>query len=117
MKLSERAKRHFSRHWKFYVGLGIGTAMTVLYFLERSDEEGPTFVNVLGRQTNVVVTELERHGHPGYLVRCEETGGVFASQNRAAEACGISPANLSQHLNGKYESAGGLHFERLGEAK
>jgi hypothetical protein len=66
--------------------------------------------------TNVVTATLTRRGHPGYIIKCCETGEMFASQNRAAEANAITAAMLSAHLNGKYPHAGGRHFERIGEA-
>lgn len=50
------------------------------------------------------------------LVRCNETGEVFASQNRAADLLKIPKSLLTGHLNGKFESANGLTFERIGEA-
>ncbi len=42
-------------------------------------------------------TILIRQGHPGYIVRCKETGELFASLNSAAKAKGINPGNLSHH--------------------
>lgn len=65
---------------------------------------------------NIMQTILERKGHPGYVVRCIETGKKFASQGDAARKLGISPAALSSHLNGKTASVSGMTFERLGEA-
>jgi DNA endonuclease I-HmuI-like, NUMOD-like domain len=66
--------------------------------------------------TNNVTTILMRLGHPGNMVRCIETGEVFASQNRAAKVMGIKASNLCSHLNGRHPHAGGYHFERIGEA-
>lgn len=59
---------------------------------------------------------LERRGHPGNIVKCLETGEVFASQNRAADLLGVSRTSLSNRLKGLSESASGFHFEKLGEA-
>lgn len=61
-------------------------------------------------------TVLVRRGHPGNVVKCVETGELFASQNRAASALGIDAAGLSRHLQGKNPHVGGLTFENLGEA-
>jgi hypothetical protein len=74
------------------------------------------FSNRMTTTTNTVITTLERRGHPVWIVKCKETGELFASQNRAAEACGITAPAISQHLNGLKDQAGGLHFERIGEA-
>jgi hypothetical protein len=66
--------------------------------------------------TNIVTTELARRGHPGYLVKCLETGEVFASKRRAAEALDINRFNLNEHLKGVQPDVDGFHFEVLGEA-
>lgn len=66
-------------------------------------------------QQNTYVTNLVRRGHAGNVIRCVETGELFASQNRAASACGVNPATLSSHLKGKLENAGGYTFEKVGD--
>lgn len=66
---------------------------------------------------NEVTTVLARRGHPGNIIKCNETGELFSSQNRAADLLGINPAILSQHLNGKLASANGHTFTKLGEAR
>lgn len=72
---------------------------------------------VIGKNNTLTkTTVLTRRGHPGNILRCNETGELFASQNRAASDMGIDPANLSRHLNGKFPNAGGYTFENLGEA-
>ena len=65
--------------------------------------------------TNEVTTILERRGHPGNQIRWDQTGEVFASQERAATVSGVSPTSLSRHLkNGK--PVKGQTFTNLGEA-
>lgn len=66
---------------------------------------------------NEVTTILARRGHPGNLLRCNETGEVFASQGRAADLMGLSRGRLSQHVNGKLDDVGGYTFEKIGEAQ
>ena len=61
-------------------------------------------------------TVLVRRGHPGFIIKCVETGEVFASKARACEALNIARADLSKHLSGAQEAVKGLHFENLGEA-
>ena len=61
------------------------------------------------------VQQLARRGHPGNVIKCVETGEVFASQNRAAAAYGISAKALRNSLRGLKETAGGYHFEFVGE--
>jgi hypothetical protein len=65
---------------------------------------------------NTVTAVLARRGQPGYIIKCNETGEVFASQNRAAQAMDVNPAHLSQHLQGRWPAVKGYTFERLGEA-
>ena len=64
-------------------------------------------------QNVVTVIEREGRGHPGYLVRCLETGRVFPSQDAAARSIGAYPSILSSHLQGKHSDVFGLHFERI----
>lgn len=66
--------------------------------------------------TNVVTTVLERRGHPGFIIKCIETGEIFASQNRAAEALGVSATAIARVLKGVNPHASGYTFEKLGEA-
>lgn len=66
---------------------------------------------------NTVTAVLARRGHPGYIIQCNETGEVFASIQRAAEAMNISRPNLSAHLNGRLDQVSGHTFTKLGEAK
>lgn len=70
----------------------------------------PTTINL--EQT----TTLVRRGHPGNMVKCMETGEVFASQNRAADVMGISRSALSNHLKGDTSSVKGYTFQHRGEA-
>jgi hypothetical protein len=107
----ESIKGHFQRNGKLYIGLGAG-ALAVVMLTNRDSVR----VYVLGHH-NTVTTILERRGHPGFMVRCKETGEVWASQNRAAACMNISESELSKHLNGLTNHVKGKTFERLGEAK
>ena len=118
----EPIKTHFKKHKEAYIVgsacLLIGAATAVLIVTRKGVDvtvaQKGVFVN--SPITNTVVTILERRGHPGNVIRCIETGEVFASQQRAAELLGLSAGNLSQHLSGKYAHVSGLTFEILGEA-
>jgi hypothetical protein len=66
--------------------------------------------------TNVVTTNLTRRGHPGYIVKCLETGEMFASQRRAAEALGVNRYELYKQLQDIVPTAGGYTFKKMGEA-
>lgn len=118
----EKIKTHLQENKEIYVaaavGAGLGAAaVAATLLLKKQVVIVDSFkIQWKSNTTNHVVTTLVRRGHPGYLVRCLQTGEVFASQNRAAAAMGINRGDLSSHLNGKYASAGGYVFERLGEA-
>lgn len=73
-------------------------------------------VALFAKQTVITIIQLDRSGPLSWVIRCVETGEEFMSQHAAAVAKGISETNLSKHLNGFQEHAGGLHFERIGLA-
>ena len=113
----QQVKQHFRENKKTYL-VGVGSALVGAAVMGRGAQivDGFKLVHVQWKSPNVYNVALTRRGHPGFIVKCIETGETFASQGRAAEACGISSAALSQHLNGMKAHAQGLHFERLGEA-
>lgn len=100
-------------------GLGILVGIVSYSDDENSIESEGDNCNILqvnGHDNVINYNEiLSRRGHPGNAVKCEETGEIFASQNRAAEANKISPSRLASHLAGNLENVGGLHFTKLGE--
>lgn len=55
-----------------------------------------------------------RAGHPGFIVKCNETRRIFSSAKKAAEVMGLSKAALSRHLNGKQDDVSGYTFTKLG---
>lgn len=64
--------------------------------------------------TDIVTTvHTGGRGHSGFMTRNIEHNVAFQTQGEAAKAFNISPANLSSHLNGKFEDVEGLHFERV----
>lgn len=81
-----------------------------------SDGDNCNILQVNGHDNVINYNEiLSRRGHPGNAVKCEETGEIFASQNRAADATGVSHSALSHHLNDGTALPNGLHFTKLGE--
>lgn len=125
-------KKHFEENKKFYIGIACGVALAGITWLivrERyaaiaqlgrigpSTAESSVAVRPLSFFSNrspiVTVVHSGDRGHPGFRVRNLETGEEFVSQTAAAKAFGISQSNLSNHLNGKYAHAEGLHFERI----
>lgn len=100
-------------------GLGILVGIVSYSDDENSIESEGDNCNILqvnGHDNVINYNELlSRRGHPGNAVKCEETGEIFASQNRAAEANNISPTTLRRNLIGEIPDAKGLHFTKLGE--
>jgi hypothetical protein len=71
---------------------------------------------VLGKSAvtnNVSYISSNRQGPPSWVVRCIDTGNIFASQKSAALEMGIDASNLSKHLNGVFDNADGYRFERI----
>jgi hypothetical protein len=64
-------------------------------------------------QTQIVMTTAR--GHRGNQILDTDSGIIYPSQNVTAEALGVSPTTVSDHLNGKKPHAGGHHLTNLGE--
>jgi hypothetical protein len=111
---ASRIKTHLGEHKGVYITAAVATGVGVAVGLGLANKDAIRIL-VIGNN-NTVVAVLERRGHPGYLVRCLETGEVYSSINRAAKACSVNAGNLCRHLNGHLDHVKGLHFEKLGEA-
>jgi len=143
--MNEKIKNHFIKHKEAYIVGVSGVIVSALatytcckmrgrhadvprvsdegLITERSVVNEPIIrsLNLLsknsGNHTNVVaVVEKEGRGHPGYLVKCLETGEILSSQQQMANKFGIPESVLSDHLRGRFDNANGLHFERLNVA-
>lgn len=129
--MNEKLKCHFQKYQDVYILAGVILVSVGAGILIGRSINARKMIKVVGdAATNMIDSRietvlinptvnvhLERRGHPGYLVQCLETGEVFASQNRAANVFGLSPARISDHLNGRTPDLGGFHFQRLGEAQ
>jgi hypothetical protein len=109
-QVTTKIKAHWRKNKKLYIGIGIGAAIAVIV-IRRPVSIAPVFNN-----NNTVITDLSRRGHPGYIVRCKETGEVFASINRTSDLMNLNYGNLVSHLKGRLPAVGGYTFEILGEA-
>lgn len=61
-------------------------------------------------------TDHWREAHKSYLrtpIRCVETGEVFPSQSAAARSIGLHPYGINNVLQGKQNTCGGYHWERI----
>jgi hypothetical protein len=119
----DKIKTHFQENKKVYVALLAGVVVGAIAVIVVVRELGQIAIidsykiQILSPTTNNIMQNMmERRGHPGFVVRCVETGEKFSSQNHAASEMNLSGPNLSQHLNGMRNQVGGFTFERLGEA-
>lgn len=117
--VGQKVKGHFKKHKvKYIVGgacLVVGGA--VGYYLGNKGIINVQLVNTGSVEQHLTIDKsiniLTRRGHAGNIVRCMETGETFASQNRAAQLLDINPSELSNHIRGNRDNAGGLHFEKI----
>lgn len=113
---------HVENHKVAYIsaGAGVVVGVTATLILTKTGAGNTAIQKVVafktGDITQNVIQQLTRRGHPGIVVKCNETGEVFASINRAAEVMKVSRRGLQTHLQGLKDSVGGFTFEMLGEA-
>ena len=118
--VGQKVKGHFKKHNDKYivggvctvVGVGVGIYMgnKGMINIQLVNTGRVTQVQNIDKSINV----LTRRGHAGNVVRCLETGEIFASQNRACDLLGLNRYDLSSHLNGVKDEVKGLTFEKVG---
>lgn len=121
MSKIDKIRTHISENKVAYIagvaGVGVGAVLVGGMFYGRQIIINDSLnVSVNSPKTNIVVANLTRRGHPGNIIRCVETGEVFASQRRAAEALGLNRIDIYKMLKGELDNVKGLSFENLGEA-
>lgn len=119
-----KVKAHLKKHRVRYIvaaatvgGIAVGFATAAI--IRKSQDTTVSASNVALLQWKPVAfakAVVVPQGHPGYVIQNNETGEIFMSQNQAAKAFGINSGTLSSHLNGKFDTAGGHTFTRLGVA-
>jgi hypothetical protein len=116
----EKVKNHFRENKGTYIACGITAAISGgSAYLAASAKVSQKAI-VIGKDNQVhleQITVLARRGHPGFIIKCNETGELFASISRAAEMMNLSRPNLTKHLQGKHDNVGGFTFSNLGEAQ
>jgi len=108
MRKIDEIKTHISENKKFYIGLGIGVLVGVAIT--------PKVIQVMYKSPGSTQSVVRRM-HPGNVIKCNETGEIFASERRAADLLGLSRTTLGQHLKGNQNAVNGLTFTKIGEAQ
>jgi hypothetical protein len=102
----------------YMVGAGMfGAGLIIRSRPELKQVIGSFNVMYKSDMTNVTVTQLARRGHPGYMIKCVDTGETYASIRRACEAMGLNRVEMYKHLQGEMPNVRGHIFENLGEMK
>lgn len=126
----EKVKNHVKEHQTAYccVATGIVVAgITAIIMRERHATllrgvDGSEMITVrslffsfYSKESGNVVTTVHTgsRGHPGFRVRNFEHNLNFDTQGAASRAFNIPESIMSSHLNGKFDDACGLHFERI----
>lgn len=124
MSRIQDTKQHIHENYKVYIAAGVGLVVGAAAVYLAGENQSVTvdswkieLFKWKSPTTNNVETVLIRRGHPGNVIRCNETGELFASQNRAAQVMNVDPSRLSRHLNGLIDNAGGYTFTNLGDAQ
>jgi hypothetical protein len=118
-QLPGRVKLHVKEHKETYIASSVTALLAIAGTLAVTSGSKAVQLSPLSfayKSTLVQTAVLTRRGHPGFVVKCNETGELFASIQRAAELMNISRPNLSAHLNGRLPQVSGYTFTKLGEA-
>jgi hypothetical protein len=109
----QKLKQHLNKNKKVYL-VGIGSFAAGGLILRG----GPEIKQIIGSFnyrstiTNIVTTELERRGHPGFKTLNLRTGEPAASINRMAEMDGVSWKYVKDNMKGDNPI-----YRNLGEMK
>ena len=118
---AEKVRAHIERNKnRYYAGSIVVVAGITCYIMRGRTVVGSAAseVNIrplafFSKQNVVTVIEREGRGHPGYLVKCLETGDIFRTQGDAARTLGVDKSTMSRHIQGIYPNVNDLHFERI----
>ena len=123
----ERLIKHWDENKKFYIGVGVGIGVAGITTLIVRGTPSQTIsrgipvaaspgISVTGKRFVIENLSYISVNHPGpasWVVRCLETNQIFMSQNAAAQGMGLSPSEISRHLNGVLDHVRGYTFERI----
>ena len=122
----DKLAQHFSDNKRTYIACGcvfaLTTAAGIVAVKMVKTANPPVNISVVGDNakvamdnSNVIVTELVRRGHPGIKVKDLTTGMVYPSIRYAAEQTGLSRSNIMKCLSGAVSSVDGHAFVSLGD--
>jgi hypothetical protein len=126
-ELKAKLKAHYRKH-KYGYGVGTGIATFCVIAVVTKGRLGISVSNPIGSDTILIrpisifskqivtVIVADRKGPPSWVIECLEDELRLPSQRAMAHAKGISPSELSAHLNGRLDNVSGLHFKRVGLA-
>jgi len=115
----EHIKKHFADNkWTYISAGGLVLVAGAIGFV--LGQEGYQKIEVLNFKINSpdnsqTTMVLNRRGTLSNSVKDLDTNAVYESQNLAAEALGVSPSSVSQHLRGVKKHVGGHHLKIIGE--
>lgn len=120
----ETAKLHLKRNKTTYISATAGVlagAAGMYYYrgatVAKASQQINGLVNYKPTQNMLQITVVARRGHPGNIVRVNETGQTFASVRQAAEALGLHRRDIFNQIHGERPDVKGFTFTNLGEAK
>ena len=120
--VGQKVKGHFKRHRNVYIAGGVGLTVGLSLGIMYGDKvkSGLSVLNInIGKDNSIVnnitqITQVSRSGHAGNVIRCNETGEEWSSQNKALKALKISNTKLKKHLDGITTDIDGKTFTKLG---
>lgn len=119
-----RVKRHFRENKDRYICLIVGAVAAggaAVAYSKKTPTISGSLVNYKSEGAsiqNITQVIIPAKGDPGNYVQDVTTGTTWASQNEAAKELGVSPARISQYLNGNSaaDTVAGHRLVRLGKA-
>lgn len=109
MKERGRIRRHIARNKPIYIGTAVGVAGVATGVILGRRIASQTVVQGIAINSPVTLTQLvtlARRGHPGTVIRDLQTGELYASISRAAEATGMNRATVRSLIGDRFEDLG-----------
>lgn len=130
-EIATRVKNHVIEHKDVYIVGGTCIAVGIVigrstsndtyitnnnYLTVEGDAKAPialdsdfdTYSPIVNNSTTI--NQVALGGHQTKIVKCEETGELFASATDAAEQAGVTLHAMSRHINGHRDNIEGNHY-------